>query len=88
MSCGLKQATGQAYVHVAEDNGGDNVSFMGLLLHRYIPDTAALRQEHWQGIHKFAGPTNLLNSIMLLLSFELSGFCRSCDQRGSVDKLF
>lgn len=50
MSCGLKQATGQAYVHVSEDNGGDNVSFMGLLLHRYIPDTAALRQEHWQGV--------------------------------------
>lgn len=48
--CGLKQTTGQAYVHVTEDNGSDNVSFMGLILHKYIKDTAALRQNHWQGV--------------------------------------
>lgn len=49
-SCGLKQQTGQAYAHVVEDNGADNVSFMGLILHKYIPDIAALKQDHWQGV--------------------------------------
>ncbi len=47
--CGLKQHTGQAYVHVTEDNGGDNVSFMGLILHKYVQNVAALRQDTWQG---------------------------------------
>ncbi len=36
-------------MHVTEDNGGDNVSFMGLILHKYIQDVAALRQDTWQG---------------------------------------
>ncbi|DBB03414.1 hypothetical protein WJX82_008235 [Trebouxia sp. C0006] len=48
--CGLKQHTGQAYVHVTEDNGGDNVSFMGLILHKYVKNVAALRQDTWQGV--------------------------------------
>ena len=52
--CGLKRSTGQAYVHVTEERNEDNVSFMGLILTKYIPNVASLRQDSWQGIFTMA----------------------------------
>ena len=48
--CGLKRSTGQAYVHVTEDRNENNVSFMGLILQKYIPNAASLRQDTWEGM--------------------------------------
>ncbi|KAL3145090.1 hypothetical protein ABBQ38_001701 [Trebouxia sp. C0009 RCD-2024] len=48
--CGLRQSTGQAYVHVTEEGNSGNISFMGLILHKYIPDVAKLRQNNWEGV--------------------------------------
>ena len=53
-TCGLKQITSQAYVHVEEENNAENVAFMGLNLSKYIQDPALLRQRTWEGTSAFA----------------------------------
>lgn len=50
--CGLRQSTGQAYIHVTEERNTGNTSFMGLILHKYIPDVVRLSQNNWEGISK------------------------------------